>query len=31
MTRYSRDIPRALVPTVVEETQRGERGWDLRF
>jgi len=29
MTRYSRDITRALVPTVVEETQRGERGWDL--
>jgi ATP-dependent Clp protease protease subunit len=29
MTRYSRDIVRALVPTVVEETQRGERGWDL--
>lgn len=29
MTRYSRDIPRALVPTVVEETRRGERGWDL--
>jgi ATP-dependent Clp protease, protease subunit len=29
MNRYSRDITRALVPTVVEETQRGERGWDL--
>jgi ATP-dependent Clp protease protease subunit len=29
MIRYSRDITRALVPTVVEETQRGERGWDL--
>jgi ATP-dependent Clp protease protease subunit len=28
MTRYSRDI-RALVPTVVEQTQRGERGWDV--
>ena len=28
MTRYSRDI-HALVPTVVEQTQRGERGWDL--
>ncbi len=25
---YSTDI-RALVPTVVEQTQRGERGWDL--
>jgi ATP-dependent protease ClpP protease subunit len=29
MTRYLTDINRALVPTVVEETQRGERGWDL--
>ena len=29
MTRYSRDIPRALVPTVVEQTHRGERGWDI--
>jgi ATP-dependent Clp protease, protease subunit len=28
MTRYSRDI-HALVPTVVEQTHRGERGWDL--
>ena len=28
MTRYSKDI-RALVPTVVEQTHRGERGWDL--
>jgi ATP-dependent Clp protease protease subunit len=28
MTRYSRDIP-ALVPTVVEQTHRGERGWDI--
>jgi ATP-dependent Clp protease, protease subunit len=29
MSRYSRDIPTLLVPTVVEQTQRGERGWDL--
>src|SRR4051812_23382577 len=29
MTRYHRDIATALVPTVVEQTQRGERGWDL--
>ena len=31
MTRYSQDIRdiRALVPTVVEQTHRGERGWDL--
>jgi ATP-dependent protease ClpP protease subunit len=29
MTRYSRDILMSLVPTVVEQTQRGERGWDL--
>lgn len=28
MTRHPRDI-RALVPTVVEQTHRGERGWDL--
>jgi ATP-dependent Clp protease protease subunit len=28
MTRYSNDI-RGLVPTVVEQTHRGERGWDL--
>ena len=28
MTRYSEDI-RALVPTVVEQTHRGERGWDV--
>jgi ATP-dependent Clp protease protease subunit len=28
VTRYSKDI-RALVPTVVEQTQRGERGWDI--
>jgi ATP-dependent Clp protease, protease subunit len=27
--RYSRDIPTLLVPTVVEQTQRGERGWDI--
>jgi len=29
MTRYHRDIATALVPTVVEQTHRGERGWDL--
>jgi ATP-dependent Clp protease protease subunit len=28
MTRYQRDI-RSFVPTVVEQTHRGERGWDL--
>ena len=29
MTRYGRDIRGSLVPTVVEQTHRGERGWDL--
>jgi ATP-dependent Clp protease, protease subunit len=29
MTRYFSDIGRALVPTVVEQTQRGERELDL--
>ena len=33
MARYSEDIqgasPVALIPTVVEQTARGERGWDL--
>jgi len=29
MTRYHADIEAALVPTVVEQTHRGERGWDL--
>ena len=29
MTRYLSDIRTALVPTVVEQTHRGERGWDL--
>jgi ATP-dependent Clp protease protease subunit len=29
MTRYHRDIATSLVPTVVEQTHRGERGWDL--
>jgi ATP-dependent Clp protease protease subunit len=29
MTRYSSDIRASLVPTVVEQTHRGERGWDL--
>jgi len=29
VTGYSRAIPASLVPTVVEQTHRGERGWDL--
>jgi len=29
MTRYHWDIVTSLVPTVVEQTHRGERGWDL--
>jgi ATP-dependent Clp protease protease subunit len=29
MTKYSSDISASLVPTVVEQTHRGERGWDL--
>jgi ATP-dependent Clp protease, protease subunit len=29
MTRYTRDIRGALVPTVVEQTHRGDRGWDI--
>jgi ATP-dependent Clp protease protease subunit len=29
MTRYPIDMRGSLVPTVVEQTQRGERGWDL--
>jgi len=29
MTRYLQDIRTSLVPTVVEQTHRGERGWDL--
>jgi ATP-dependent Clp protease protease subunit len=29
MTRYPADIRAGLVPTVVEQTHRGERGWDL--
>jgi ATP-dependent Clp protease protease subunit len=29
MTRYRSDIKAHLVPTVVEQTHRGERGWDL--
>jgi len=29
MTRYHQDIRASLVPTVVEQTHRGERGWDL--
>jgi ATP-dependent Clp protease, protease subunit len=28
MTKYHSDI-RGLIPTVVEQTHRGERGWDL--
>jgi len=27
--RYARDSRSSLVPTVVEQTHRGERGWDL--
>ena len=26
---YSRHISAKLVPTVVEQTHRGERGWDI--
>jgi len=29
MTKVSSDITMALVPTVVEQTHRGERGWDI--
>jgi ATP-dependent Clp protease, protease subunit len=29
MKRYAPDIRSELVPTVVEQTHRGERGWDL--
>ena len=33
MSRYARDMraagPTALIPTVIEQTHRGERGWDL--
>jgi ATP-dependent Clp protease, protease subunit len=29
MTRYSRDIRASRIPTVVEQTHRGERGWDV--
>jgi ATP-dependent Clp protease protease subunit len=29
MTRYSRAIGVSPVPTVVEQTARGERGWDI--
>src|SRR4029079_5474668 len=29
MPRYQDAIATALVPTVVEQTHRGERGWDL--
>ena len=29
MTRYLLDIRTSLIPTVVEQTHRGERGWDL--
>jgi ATP-dependent Clp protease, protease subunit len=29
MTRYPVDMHNWLVPTVIEQTHRGERGWDL--
>jgi ATP-dependent Clp protease protease subunit len=29
MSGYAKDIRSSLVPTVVEQTSRGERGWDL--
>jgi ATP-dependent Clp protease protease subunit len=29
MTKYRPDISMDLVPTVVEQTHRGERGWDI--
>ena len=29
MTRYTPDIRSSLIPTVIEQTHRGERGWDL--
>jgi ATP-dependent Clp protease protease subunit len=29
MKRYAPDIRASLVPTVLEQTHRGERGWDL--
>ncbi len=29
MSRYRSDISASLVPTVVEQTHRGERGWDI--
>jgi ATP-dependent Clp protease protease subunit len=29
MSRYRENIRGSLVPTVVEQTHRGERGWDL--
>jgi ATP-dependent Clp protease protease subunit len=29
MTKYQPDISLQLIPTVVEQTTRGERGWDL--
>src|SRR5206468_9709534 len=29
MTRASSDIAMTLVPTVVDQTHRGERGWDI--
>ena len=27
--KYPQDISMELIPTVVEQTHRGERGWDL--
>jgi ATP-dependent Clp protease protease subunit len=29
VTRYSGDIRNAIIPTVVEQTHKGERGWDI--
>jgi hypothetical protein len=29
MIRYPADISASLIPTVVEQTHRGERGWDI--
>jgi ATP-dependent Clp protease protease subunit len=29
VSRYQKDIQSSLVPTVVEQTHRGERGWDI--
>ncbi len=29
MTKYPANIHASLIPTVVEQTHRGERGWDI--